>query len=258
MENKNQTNKSFSITFVRHGQSIGNSTGLLQGQSNTSISEEGKEQAMLAGAALSHIKYDQIYASDLDRAFDTASIIAKHNKESISALPDENSNTVKVHTLLRERCFGVCELRPHKEFRTAAEKSGFVGKDLYHFIPEGGEGLADLKKRAKDFLDFLFESNDETIDISGKTHNILVVSHSGLLRQMGVYLLHDCKATYAEGFEFPDGFNSENYLDKAWKNTAKSTFQIEVDTDNKILSVQCTQYACSKHLESVAINKCND
>merc|ERR1712152_107975 len=79
-----------------------------------------------------------------------------------------------------------------------------------------------------------------------------------ILRQMGVYLLHDCKATYAKGFEFPDGFNSENYLDKAWKNTAKSTFEIEVDTDNKILSVQCIQYACSKHLESVAINKCND
>ena len=179
-------------------------------------------------------------------------------QKTLSVLTDINSNIVKVNTLLRERCFGIFELRPHKEFRTAAEKSGFIGKDLYHFIPEGGEGLVDLKKRAKDFLNFIFESNDKRNDNSRRTHNILVVSHSGLLRQMGVYLLHDCKSTYAKGFEFPDGFNSENYLDKAWKNTAKSTFEIEVDTDNKILSVQCIQYACSKHLESVAINKCND
>ena len=123
---------------------------------------------------MSHIKFDQIYASDLDRAFNTASIIAKHTKESIAVLTDINSNTVKVNTLLRERCFGIFELRPHKEFRTAAEKSGFIGKDLYHFIPEGGEGLADLKKRAKDFLDFIFESNDKRNDNSRSISSVSI------------------------------------------------------------------------------------
>jgi len=95
MENKNQTMKKFSLTFVRHGQSEGNSNGLLQGQSNTALSAEGRDQSRLAGLALSHIKFDQIYSSDLDRAFDTASIIAQVNMESNDVLPDENSNIVK-------------------------------------------------------------------------------------------------------------------------------------------------------------------
>jgi len=242
MENKNQTMKKISFTFVRHGQSEGNSSGLLQGQSNTALSAEGREQSRLAGLALSHIKFDQIYSSNLDRAFDTASIIIQENKESSDVLPDENSNIVKVNELLRERCFGVFELQPHKEFRAAANKAGFVGKELYHFIPDGGESLDAVKKRGIDFLNFIFESYEAT-DYSSATRNILVVSHSGFLRQMGIYLLKDCKASYSEDFKLPNGYKfDENYLDKAWKNTAMSTFEVKMDENRKIVSVKCTQF----------------
>jgi len=253
-----QENKKFSFTFVRHGQSIGNSEGLLQGQSNTALSSEGREQSKLAGKALSHIKFNQIYSSDLDRAFDTAAIIANENKLKTNVSSDENSNIVQKNELLRERCFGVFELRPHKEFRAAAEKSGFGLKDLYNFVPEGGESLANLRKRGSQFLDLALKSNELNNIPSNITCNILAVSHSGFLRQMGSYLFNDCEATFADDFYFSDGYTADNFLEKAWKNTGISTFEVEVDKDTKILSVMCTQYACSKHLENATKNKCDD
>ena len=167
------------------------------------------------------------------------------------------SNIVQKNKLLQERCFGVFELRPHKEFRAAAEKSGFSQKDLYNFVPEGGESLADVRTRGKEFLDLIFKSNERASIPSNMTYNILVVSHSGFLRQMGSYLFNDCKATFADEFDFSDGFTAKNYLEKASKNTGISTFEVEVDEDKKILSVKCTQYACSKHLENVTKNKCD-
>jgi len=258
MENKTQQNKKFAFTFVRHGQSIGNSEGLLQGQGNTAISSEGREQSKLAGIALSQIKFNQIYSSDLDRAFDTAAIIANENKLKTNVYSDESSNVVQKNQFLRERCFGVFELRPHKEFRAAAEKSGFDITELYNFVPEGGESLADVRKRGRQFLDLVLKSNELTNIPSNITCNILVVSHSGFLRQMGSYLFNDCEATFADDFHFSDGYTLDNYLEKAWKNTGISTFEVEIGEDKKILSVKCTQYACSKHLENVTKNKCDD
>ena len=116
----------------------------------------------MAGLALSKKKFDQIYSSDQDRAFDTATIIANENKLTTNGLPDENSNIVQKNELIRERCFGAFELRPHKEFRAAAEKSGFDPKDLYNFVPEGGESLADVRKRGRQFLDLVLKSNELT------------------------------------------------------------------------------------------------
>ena len=180
----------------------------------------------MAGIALSNIKFNQIYSSDLDRAFDTAVIIANENKLKTSVSSDENSNIVQKNELLRERCFGVFELRPHKEFRAAAKNSGFDQKDLYNFIPEGGESLADVRKRGRQFLDLVLKSNELTDIPSNITCNILVVSHSGFLRQMGSYLFNDCKATFADNFDFSDGFTAENYLEKASKNSGISTFEV--------------------------------
>ena len=92
------------------------------------------KQAGLAGLALSHIKFDKIYASDQERAFDTASIIARKNNLSTNQQSDANSHIVEANELLRERCFGIFDLRPHKEFLDAAKKSGFENR--YNFIPE--------------------------------------------------------------------------------------------------------------------------
>merc|ERR1712165_620755 len=159
MNSNVQSTTKISLTFVRHGQSEGNKNWLIQGQGNTPLSEEGKKQCELAGLALSQVPFDIIYSSDQERAYDTATIIASKNEALLSVKSDENDNIIEDNKLLRERTFGIFDLRPHKEFIAAAEESGYKKHvDLYEFVPEGGEGLPDVKKRAEKFLKCIFES----------------------------------------------------------------------------------------------------
>jgi len=259
MESKGQTTAKISLTFIRHGQSEGNQNGLIQGQGNTSLSEQGKNQSELAGLALSQVSFDKMYSSDQDRAYDTATIIASKNESLSSLTEDENHNIVEANELLRERSFGIFDLRPHKEFKAKAEESGYgKNKNLYDFIPEGGEGLPDVKKRAAKFLDYIFQSVTKNELYHNKTCSILVSSHSGFLRQMSIYLLKDCRTKVPVIFETPSGENLDNFLERAWKNTAFSVFEIQVDTQtNELISIKCIKYASVDHLDQDIKNKCN-
>jgi probable phosphoglycerate mutase len=62
------------MLLVRHGQSEWNALGRWQGQADPPLSDLGREQARVAARSLSDI--DAVWASDLQRAAETASIIA--------------------------------------------------------------------------------------------------------------------------------------------------------------------------------------
>jgi broad specificity phosphatase PhoE len=255
MEYHNKTT-TISLTLVRHGETEANHGGLIQGQKNSSLSENGKYQAKLTGMALNQNIFDKIYASDLERAFDTATIIAANNRAAQTPAYDENQNMVEVNELLRERCFGVFELRPHKEFVTAAENAGFVrGENLYNFVPEGGEGLLDVKKRALVFLQYVIKSVMEKKRLdqhsSSKPDDILIVSHSGFLRQMATYLIKDCNSKLPPPLKYLSEQDLMKYLDRCVKNTAISFFKVQIDIDtNNLVSVECIKSGCTKHLEN--------
>src|SRR5919202_1858421 len=76
------------LLLIRHGQSTANATGVWQGQMEFPLSEEGREQARLAGRALAGERIDAIYSSPLGRAFETAEIIAREtgSRGSVVAL----------------------------------------------------------------------------------------------------------------------------------------------------------------------------
>lgn len=63
------------LLVIRHGQSEWNADGRWQGQENPPLTELGRSQALEAAGAIGAV--DAIYASPLDRAFSTASIIAE-------------------------------------------------------------------------------------------------------------------------------------------------------------------------------------
>lgn len=65
------------MLLIRHGQSTANATGVWQGQMEFPLSDEGRQQARLAGRALAGERIDAVYASPLIRAFETAEIIAR-------------------------------------------------------------------------------------------------------------------------------------------------------------------------------------
>lgn len=86
--------------FLRHGETEGNRAQLLQGQTNTGLTERGRAQALWLAQrwAQTGVHFDQIISSPLERARQTAEII-----NSILNAP------LELDTIWSERSFGVLE-----------------------------------------------------------------------------------------------------------------------------------------------------
>ena len=65
------------LILTRHGETIENKMGIIQGHLPGKLSKLGKEQAKKLAKRLKNEKIDFIYSSDLARAADTAKEIAK-------------------------------------------------------------------------------------------------------------------------------------------------------------------------------------
>jgi broad specificity phosphatase PhoE len=66
------------LLLVRHGESVGNQEGRMQGQFDSPLSDKGREQARALAQRLVREKHgiSSVYASDLVRASETAVILA--------------------------------------------------------------------------------------------------------------------------------------------------------------------------------------
>ena len=177
---------------------------MIQGQSTSPdypLTPLGKLQAQLAGIALKDIHFDQIYASDLERALETAIIISSNNLNTSKTDNKANPTAVQTNKLLREMFFGNFEGKTMKEYFLAAKEAGYgEGKSLWNYIPEGGEDRSDVRKRVEEFLDFLFESiiqNEQpSKDNKTKEHTILLATHAGWIWQLVRSLLRILKVVY--------------------------------------------------------------
>ena len=157
--------KKTTIYLVRHGESESNKQRLVGGHVDTELTEQGKEQARKTRDALSHIKFDEAYSSDLKRAVDTAGII--YGKP----VPEE-------HRLygLRERSFGSFEGEPehvleegNAQRHEMPHDEGWTFKHIHDM-----ENDHELTARCLPVLAKIAEENP------GKT--ILIASHGGVIR----------------------------------------------------------------------------
>ena len=77
-----------SIIFLRHGQAKNNTERVLAGRTpGVPLTENGKEQAKKAAEFIEKMNVAKIYTSPIERAQQTAEIVANHN--SIDVVHDE-------------------------------------------------------------------------------------------------------------------------------------------------------------------------
>ena len=160
------------IYIVRHGQTNDNVIGRYGGRIDTPLNQKGIKQAYELHEKLKNVKFDKVFVSPLQRAYQTADIICSNEK-----IKDER---------IIERDNGKLEGKLKTEI---TEIINFNDPDERRF---NIENIVDFRKRIFDFFKEIKEN------YPGK--NILVVTHAGV----GIYA-----RCFFEG-EPPDG-NYMNY-----------------------------------------------
>lgn len=175
------------IYVVRHGETNGNLKGVLQGWTDEPLNEKGKELAVKTGQALSNVRFDCAYSSPLSRAYETAEIILRLNKES--------SGCIQVDDRLKEMYFGDWEgLGITKQnFSVPSKTFNQFYTDPFSFENSAtGESIFQVCKRTGDFYRELIHNTD----LFDKT--ILVSTHGFALRAM-LQQVYEDKADFWHG-----------------------------------------------------------
>ena len=176
------------ILLIRHGETDWNVEKRLQGHADIALNAEGRRQAAALGRVLLDEPLDAIYASDLQRARDTAQAIAVPRGMIVHTEPH-----------LRERCYGAFEGLLHHEIheRYPADFVAWKARDLDHRYPAGTHRTETLREFADRALACL------TRLANGPHRSIAVVSHGGVLDT-----LHRHAAKL--GYEHPRNFDVLN------------------------------------------------
>jgi 2,3-bisphosphoglycerate-dependent phosphoglycerate mutase len=151
------------IVAVRHGETAWNVATRIQGQLDIGLNDTGRAQARRVAQALAHEALDAVYASDLQRAADTARAIAERQ-----GLP--------LHTdrALRERGFGAFEGLTWADVEQQHPQASLRWRQRDpSFGPPGGEALEAFVKRAVAAI--------AAIAARHRGQHIAVVTHGGVL-----------------------------------------------------------------------------
>jgi probable phosphoglycerate mutase len=154
------------LLAIRHGETEWNSEGRFQGHLNSVLNQEGLAQADALGARLATERFDLLFSSDLGRALQTASAIAKPTGREIMVEPR-----------LRERNMGIFQGLTAAEVlsRYPDEYARFKTNDPDYVIP-GGESMRQLLTRSVACIAELAERH------AGLT--LAAVTHGGVLAML--------------------------------------------------------------------------
>lgn len=158
--------------LVRHGETLWNKTYKYQGQVDVPLNETGIKQAYCISERLKNIDIDFVYSSNLNRAINTAKIIAKPH--GLKVIPTKE---------MRELSFGKWEGFTAKEIEE--QWPGELERwrqDPFKRKPPGGENLEELFFRTSNFLKKVANKHPEK--------RIVIVTHAGTIRAILAVLLN--------------------------------------------------------------------
>ncbi|TVU27072.1 hypothetical protein EJB05_29651, partial [Eragrostis curvula] len=157
------------VVVVRHGETSGNASRIIQGQMDLELNETGRQQAVMVARRLSkEAKPAAVYSSDLKRAAETARTIA-----TACDVPN-----LVLDPALRERHMG--DLHGLKFDDAVSIKpdayKAFSSDDRNQEIPGGGESLDQLSERCVSYLN--------AIAVKHKGERVIVVSHGAAIEEI--------------------------------------------------------------------------
>jgi alpha-ribazole phosphatase/probable phosphoglycerate mutase len=154
------------VYLVRHGETQWNADRRVQGFSDVPLSEIGREQVRSLAQKLALEKFSCFYSSDLDRAYETALILAQPH-----GLPIHKT------TALRELNFGAWEGLTMEEVEKI--NPGMMEKwwrnPLDRHVPEG-EKLTELIERCETIMKDIIKKH--------MGEKVVVVAHGATIRSI--------------------------------------------------------------------------
>ena len=142
------------LFLIRHGETVWNADGRLQGQRDAQLNGRGREQAKQAGHLLATLAPDVarslFIASPLSRTRDTLDILMGElcRAGAIASPPPTTTDD-----RLKELCFGRWEGLTWKEVRRC-DQADYAARnaDIWNVAPPGGESYEDLARRVGPLL----------------------------------------------------------------------------------------------------------
>lgn len=205
------------IILTRHGQTIWNLEGRVQGSMDSPLTEKGILQARSLAVRLRGEEINHIYSSDSIRAMDTA--------EEIRC--ELGLETIHTNRALREFAFGEWEGFIWQDIREANPDIFKIWDTEPHLVSApGGENMGLVMERAWKFLQKIVDCHlDETV---------CIVTHGITLKML---------VTKALGFEVHE------WAKTPWQhNTALNIFEVVGTQWKPILVGDC------KHLDELDLN----
>jgi len=239
------------LYMVRHGESVSNKWGLLAGQDDVPLTKSGRQEAIQLGKEskyFSTVDWNQLYASDLQRARDTAvlALLAAPEKEGrLSA------TALQTRVELRERSYGLLQGFSRS---TPLEEAKRIW-DQYDQRPPVYETDEDLWIRAKAWVTQLVEqvktSNQLETQFPSNSastiHHVLMVAHAGVVRELILRLIPDEKYLISRGARFDEARNHRLII----PNTSVTVLEIDLDSDKPLENVKLIDLTNAQHLAKV-------
>lgn len=190
------------LYLIRHGLTVWNAAGRLQGNADIELNEQGREAAAKLGNELDDTEFDVIYSSPRIRAFETSCLI--RGRRNIQIIRDER---------LRELSFGDMEGAFYTDWNSPESpyRFFFTEPDKYN-PPPNGESLEDLCSRTKDFIQSVLEKDWQN------KKRVMVVAHGALNKGLMCYLEGNDKAHFwGKGLQKNCQASIFDFDGKSWK-----------------------------------------
>jgi len=171
LENHTAGNQQTVLALLRHGKTIWNEDGRIQGRRDSPLSEKGSQQVHEWGKFIGDYTIDKIIASDLGRVRETVTIIQQYCTPV----------SVEWNEDLREQSWGKWEGKTFHELKNEQpEELAAQVRAGWNFRPPEGESRKEVLQRALLVVQACLQK------YPGK--RILIVSHEGIVKSLIYHL----------------------------------------------------------------------